>query len=429
MPTASRRRTRGKPATPAAVWRGRLLSALLSTVLALGLAELGFRVFWLKRLVLGAGIEHPHFHHRLLPNTSYDFISNEFHVTTRTNSYGLRGPDPVIPKPPGVVRILMLGDSFTFGFPVKDDETFCSLIERRLRAQGYPVEVINGGVSGASPTLHYIALRDQFLAFEPDLVILWFDRGDVQEDAWFQKNLVYDSAGRIVRCDPLYINGRFNRWEYLKRYSALAKYLDQKVWRVVQRVQILGLKGYLRVILRGERAKVAIARLKAKEHGTDLAEYDKFILIREAVTPETIRPYLELSEKYILMIRDLLASRQIPLLLVAYPYGVSVAADEWEKGRVYWGFEKGRVYDPTVLKALLDEFSARTNIPRIKTVKAMREAAAKETNKLYYDWDGHLTPTGHRVLADIVAADPQVLDCVQQQVPQAARPIASANDR
>ena len=151
----------------------------LSVAIGVGLLELGLRLFWLKRLTIGAGIEDPHFHHRLKPFETYHFTSSEFDVHVRTNRYGLRGPDPVLPKPDGVVRVLMLGDSYTFGFPVQDHETFCALVERGLKDRGYPVEVINGGVSGSSPTLHYLSLRDQFLTFEPDLVILWYDLGDL----------------------------------------------------------------------------------------------------------------------------------------------------------------------------------------------------------------------------------------------------------
>lgn len=43
----------------------RLLSFVCSLAFGLGIAELGFRVFWLKTLTIKAGIEDPHFHHRL----------------------------------------------------------------------------------------------------------------------------------------------------------------------------------------------------------------------------------------------------------------------------------------------------------------------------------------------------------------------------
>src|SRR3989338_7617739 len=122
-------------------WLARVVGLVLSTLLAVGVAELAFRVFGVKQLILRAGIEHPHFHHRLKPYDTYQFVSGEFNTSTRTNRYGLRGPDPAIPKPPGVTRLLMLVDSFPFGFPVRDDETFCALAEQALRAKGLPVEV------------------------------------------------------------------------------------------------------------------------------------------------------------------------------------------------------------------------------------------------------------------------------------------------
>ena len=393
------------------IWLGRMVSVTLAVLAALLVGELAFRVFWLKQLTIRAGIEHPHFHHRLKPYETYAFTSAEFNAGTRTNRYGLRGPDPVVPKPPGVIRILMLGDSFTFGFPVQDQETFCVLIEQGLRAQGYPVDVVNGGVSGASPTLHYIALRDQFLDFDPDLVMLWYDMGDIQEDQWFQKNLLYDKAGRIVRCDPYYIHGRFSVWEWLKHWSALAKYVDAKVLRTVARLRLLGFGGYLKVKLRGERAKVAIARLKREQHAEDLAEYDRFLLLRESSTEEMLAPYWALSRRYLVMIRDLLAERGIPFMLGIYPYGMVVGPDQWAEGRTFWGFERGKTYDAGPALAVFEGFSRTERVPLINTFPAFREAA--KTERLFYDQDGHMTPAGQRLIAEHVLQDPRVLAAIR----------------
>lgn len=395
-------------------WPARLASLVLSIMLGLGIAELGFRLFWLKTLTIGAGIEDPHFHHRLKPNEVYDFRSKEFNASTRTNRYGLRGPDPAIPKPAGVMRILMLGDSFTFGFPVKDDETFCSLIERGLWAQGYPVEVINGGVSGYAPTLEYILLRDQLLAFEPDLVILWYDRGDLQEDYWFQKNLIYDDAGRIVRCDPRYVYGRYDWWGQLQNRSALAKYIQVKLIRTFDKIRILGLGGYLKCVLRGERSKVAIARLKSTQQPDDLPAYDRFFLLRETSTPELLERYWSLSARYLRMIHDLLAQHGIPFVLGSHPYGVTVGPDQWAEGRTFWGFERGKVYDSSNARGLYVHFGEEEHIPVIMTFPSFQAAA--RTEKLYYDWDGHMTPAGHRVLASHVLHDPTFMALVRQHV-------------
>ena len=387
---------------------------LLYLAAALLALELGLRVLWTKQLIPGAGIEQPHFHHRLLPHTRYPFTSAEYHAATTTNRYGLRGPDPVIPKPPGIIRILLLGDSYIFGFPVQDEETAAVLIERGLRARGYSVEVVNGGVSGYSPTLHYLSLRDQFLAFEPDLVLLWYDLGDLMEDAAFQKNLVYDEGGRIVRCDPRYIAGRFSAWKWLQDHSALMKYLNTKLVRTIAKMQVLGLGEYLKAKLRGERSKVAMARLKRRQLAPDLAAYDKFLLVREDTTPEVAAPYWELSARYLRLIRELLAERRIPLVLGVYPYGMLVGPNQWSEGRVFWGFAKGRTYSAATFLTLITTFAEREGLPLLNTFGSFQEAASSEA--LFYPEDGHFTPAGQRVLAEHVMHDPQFLNLLNDTV-------------
>ena len=400
----------------------RFASLCVSVLLTMGGVELILRLRWLKGAAIGAGLEHPHFHHRLKSSHTYHYPSklHEFDVHIRTNRFGLRGPDPVLPKPAGTIRILMLGDSYTFGFPVQDDETFCALIEQGLKAKGFPVDVVNAGVSSYSPTLHYISLRDEFLAFDPDLVVLWYDLGDLQDDYRYQKNLLYDASGRIVGCDPRYVNGRFDWREWAKTHSALASYLDKKVWRTMEKLQVLGLRGYLQAILHGERAKVAIGRLKGKQVASDLLDYEGFLLVREFATEELIKPYWSVSAKSLIMIRDLLAQRQIPFVLGIYPYGMLVGPDQWAEGRVYWGFEKGKTYDGTLALATFTRFSAEEHVPLINTFESFRAAA--QSAKLFYDWDGHMTPEGQRVLAAHVLQDPQFLALLRQQATTEPKP-------
>lgn len=400
----------------------RWLAVVGITFAILALFELRLRLVWFKQVFIPAGIADAQFHHRLRPNEDHHFSSEEFDVTIRTNRYGLRQPDPELPKPAGVTRLLLLGDSFTFGFPIPDGQTFADLIEEQLNARGMRVDVVNGGVSGYSPTLHYLSLRDQFLAFEPDAVILWLDFGDVQEDAWFQKNLLYGADGALLRCDPRYVHGRFDWWEYAVNRSTLAKWVNNKILRTWQKMRILGVGGYLKAALRGERAKVAIARLKAAQRTPEAAESDRFLLLRESATVESLRPQWALTARYLVMIRDLLAERQIPFLLGVYPYGMLVGPDQWAEGRTAWGFEKGRVYEARAALELLQEFSSAEQIPLINTIEAFKAAAASE--QLFYDWDGHMTPAGHRVLAERVVNDPLVLSTVRE-----AAGLAMAGER
>lgn len=396
------------------LWVFRIFSFLFSTVLSLLLLEVGMRLVKLKSLRLGAGIEHPHFHHRLNPSKDYHFYSAEFDVHIRTNRYGLRGADPVIPKPAGTFRILMMGDSFTFGFPVRDEEAFCHLIEQGLRAQGLPVEVINAGVSGYSPTLHYISLRDQYLEFEPDLVVLWYDLGDIQEDAWFQKNLVYDADGRLLRADPAYVDGRYNWWGQVVERSMLAKYINNKLFRTFWKIRELGLIEYIALSLRGERAKVAIAQKHQRERSPELAEYDRFLLVRETSTPELLAPYWALNVRYMTMIRELLSERGIPFALGVYPYGMVAGPDQWVPGRKFWGFEAGRTYSTDTALQLFSEFATGQGMLLLNTFDGFRTAA--KTEKLFYSEDGHFTPAGQRVLAEQVLKNTAFFDLVRSRL-------------
>jgi hypothetical protein len=49
---------------------------------------------------------------------------SEFRTRVRTNALGFREPRLPAPKPPGMRRIVVLGDSFTQGYGVEDDEAY-----------------------------------------------------------------------------------------------------------------------------------------------------------------------------------------------------------------------------------------------------------------------------------------------------------------
>ena len=95
------------------------------------------------------------------------------------SSQGLRDDEVVVPKPPGIFRILMLGDSVAYGHTVPAADTFSNQLERMLREQFGPVEVVNAAVAGYTPynELHYY-LEDG-RKFGADLVIVAFCMNDV----------------------------------------------------------------------------------------------------------------------------------------------------------------------------------------------------------------------------------------------------------
>src|SRR4029453_9640120 len=88
-----------------------------------------------------------------------------------TNSNGFRGKkDFAYTKNKEKLRILTLGDSFTFGDEVSDDETYSSYLQEMLPH----TEVINMGVHGYGHDQMLILLKEEGVKYEPDIVILGF---------------------------------------------------------------------------------------------------------------------------------------------------------------------------------------------------------------------------------------------------------------
>lgn len=77
---------------------------------------------------------------------------------------------------------MFLGDSFTYGIGVDDDQTFCYLTEKRLSAMGLNAEVINAGNSGTGTDYALKFFNTLGYKFKPDIVALCFSSGDFSDN-------------------------------------------------------------------------------------------------------------------------------------------------------------------------------------------------------------------------------------------------------
>jgi lysophospholipase L1-like esterase len=101
----------------------------------------------------------------------------------RINAWGFRGAEWPATKPANAFRILVLGDSFTFGQGIGEDELYTTLLEKELRAKfpGKSIEVLNLGVMGYSAVDEMKLLEKIGPLLHPDLVLIEFTGNDVRE--------------------------------------------------------------------------------------------------------------------------------------------------------------------------------------------------------------------------------------------------------
>jgi hypothetical protein len=96
-------------------------------------------------------------------------------VRYRINELGLRGGPVPRHKPPGVYRVLSLGESTTYGFGVPEEHSYGSVLERCLnhRRDDFEYQVLNAGVISYTMVQSLLYLEHEGLSFEPDAILLY----------------------------------------------------------------------------------------------------------------------------------------------------------------------------------------------------------------------------------------------------------------
>jgi lysophospholipase L1-like esterase len=143
------------------------------------------------------GVTDPWVGFRLRSNYTYTEVGG---ARVRTNSRGFRNREVSAERPPGSVRILAVGDSSTFGYGVRADETYPAVLERLLskRYPGRTVEVINAGTPGWSSGNGAAFLAREGLAWKPDAVLISFGYNEQLGSAPGAPHYDYDPALRRV---------------------------------------------------------------------------------------------------------------------------------------------------------------------------------------------------------------------------------------
>lgn len=113
----------------------------------------------------------------------------------RINAHRTRGGEFSTVKPAGTLRIISIGDSRTFGWGLREEETYSARLQKHLQERfgaTKKIEVINAGVNAWSFPQMTAFVRAYALAWQPDLVILgdgnlWTQFSENQDPAFLRQ--------------------------------------------------------------------------------------------------------------------------------------------------------------------------------------------------------------------------------------------------
>ena len=105
-------------------------------------------------------------------------FEGELHdVWMTVDAHGHRGDGRARPVPPGRARVVMLGDSITFGSWARDGDTFSALLDGHY-------DVVNLGVEGYGTAQELLKFEHEGSRYRPDVVVLNFTvANDVSDNA------------------------------------------------------------------------------------------------------------------------------------------------------------------------------------------------------------------------------------------------------
>lgn len=274
--------------------------------------------------------------------------SGEFTFRYQHNALGFRDRDHSEHKAVDMVRIVALGDSFTYGTGADFEETYLARVELQLNrrpGRHRPVEIIKLGLPRQYPLVERLTLQRYGLRFAPDIVMVALLPNDVIDSLRERGSTCVSASGYLVPCAAL-------AW----REAAVWLYLHSAVGRfVLQRWSSDG------------------------PSAADGARWDQ-VFADDGPYESGWRAV----ERELGRMQDRARQQGAAFVVVAVPQ-----KPPWRDLHAYAETRLGR-------------WSAAHGAVFVPTLEALR--AASTSRVLYWDRDGHCTPAGYAVIADAIVA-------------------------
>lgn len=310
----------------------------------------------------------------LAPSWQGGHRHHDFDVRYTTNAYGFRGRFDA-PASQKVRRYAFVGDSFTFGLGVNDEETFVHLLNARAGDGGF---YLNFAVPAFSTDQEYLLIRRRVFDFKPSVIVLITYLGNDLFDNQLPFPLQADNAKPFFELagDKLVLK---NSPVPLIKKSAAQSAVDLR-----QVVMGDGRQagGRLMRTLKSMELFQLIERSLPPGHGESSALFEKRF-------DSALRLFGALLEH----IRNDCRQHDAWLVLVLMP-GRSLVERPASQSAQFQEY----------LRARLVESSRQLDIEVLDLASYLKTYHREKDVRLFHPHEGHLTATGHRVTADFIHA-------------------------
>jgi len=299
------------------------------------------------------------------------------HVVT-INSHGQHDVEHTWAKPPGVFRILFLGDSYVEAMQVPAEQVFYRRLEERLNedagAQGVRYETIGLGRSGWGPAQELVALEQIGWRYEPDLVVLCF----------LPDNDFVDSYRPLKRYPSMPYFERTPDGRLAPIPATPDGFKDSWVYSLCKRSQLVCLLRQNVDLLQQMRTDARRVPLR----------YQVFMEDKPAVWLDAIETTLACVQRMEAVCRE----RGVGFLCVALTSAVTLGQVDLNAQAERYPAMRGVAFDPVWPYRLLEERLGGV-MPYVSMVPTFEQYMAATTRPLHFAKDGHWTVEGHAVAA------------------------------
>jgi len=282
-------------------------------------------------------------------------------------------------KPAGTCRIAMIGDSFFMGYELNYPDTIGARLEKRLRDDGFNVEVLNFAVSGFGTSEALVTYDRYARTFAPDLVLQEWDKTDFNDNV---RSDLYDvQDGALKQVNDSYLPG-VDLQDRLNRYHAY-RFVSENLQIYGFAREIIG--SYLKDITVGIPA--ALDRMRG------------FFLPAEAPTTATVqdaskRPFTDPR-------RDVTDDAMVLSSALLQEFNRRTAADGVGFVLLDIPFQLSDASVLSSLKAMPEQTFAGIDV--VSAVDEFNRAMGKGDKLYYKKGAGHFTPEGAALLVEKAA--------------------------